>query len=75
MGDLLERADKILDDSHDRHFHVVYDYFLGKEIAFNQLWLSSGYFFYGRGTHSTLKPWHNEEQRQQLLQDTGRKSS
>lgn len=75
MDKLLERADKIVDDSHDRHFQVVYGYFLGKGASFDQLWLSTGYFFYGRGKHSTIKPWSNEEQRQQLLRETGRESS
>jgi hypothetical protein len=41
-------------------------------VSPNQLWLSVGYFIHGRGCHSTIKPWRNEKQRKQLLQDTGR---
>ncbi|KKM07714.1 hypothetical protein LCGC14_1731140 [marine sediment metagenome] len=68
----MDAAEGILRGSHDHHFHVVYDHLLGKKTAFGQLWLSTGYFFYGIGVHSTMKPWKNEEQRKQLLQDTGR---
>ncbi len=73
MDDLLERADEILKDSHHTHFYTVHDHLLGKEVDSNQLWLSAGYFLYGIGTNATIKPWKNEEQREQLLQDTGRK--
>lgn len=65
--------EEILRDSHDNHFHVVYNYLLGKETDVKQLWFSTGYFFCGIGRHSTLKPWKDEEQREQLLQATGRK--
>ena len=68
----MDAPEGILGVSHDHHFHGVYDYLLGKEIAFGQLWLSTGYFFYGIGVHSTVKPWKDEEQRKRLLQDTGR---
>ncbi len=61
--------------SHDHHFRVISDYLLGKETAFGQLWLSTGYFFYGKGVHSPIKPWKNEKQRKQLLQDTGREEN
>jgi len=68
----MDFEDEFWQGSHDHHFHVVYDYLLGKETTFGQLWLSTGYFFYGIGIHSTIKPWKDEEQRKQLLQDTGR---
>ena len=75
VDDVLRRADEILKDSHHAHFHAVYDHLLGKEVDTSQLWLSVGYFLYGRGRFATLKPWRNEEQRGQLLQDTGRNES
>ena len=75
MDDLLQRADKMLVDSHETHFYAVYDHLLGKEVDSKQLWLSVGYFLHGRGCHSTIKPWRNEEQREQLLQDTGREEN
>ncbi len=71
---VLAAADEILKDSHDRHFYVVYDHLIGKtEAESHQLWLSVGYFVHGRGTYSTIKPWRNEEQLEQLLEETGRK--
>ena len=75
VDDLLKQADEILKDSHHTHFYAVYDHLLGKSVNANQLWLSVGYFLYGRGRFATLKPWRNEEQRGQLLQDTGRNES
>ena len=62
----------VLHPSHDNHFHVVYDYLLGKEFRPHQLWLSVGYFVHGTGRHSELKPWKNQEQLDQLLCETGR---
>lgn len=75
MDDVLRRADEILKDSHHTHFYAVYDHLLGKEVDTRQLWLSVGYFLYGNGQLATIKPWRNEEQRVQLLQDTGRDGS
>lgn len=69
---ILNEADKLLEDSHDRHFHTVYDYLLGKETDPNQLWSSVGYFLHGRGRHASIKPWRNEEQREELKRVTGR---
>ena len=68
----MDVGEGLLRGSHDHHFQVVHDYLLGKETAFGQLWLSTGYFFYGIGRSSTIKPWKDEEQRKQLLRDTGR---
>ena len=72
MDTLEQRVDEVLKDSHDPHFHTVYDYLLGKFTNPIQLWLSVGYFLHGRGRSATIKPWRSEEQRTQLLEDTGR---
>lgn len=71
--DALSEADKMLKDSHDRHFHAVYDHLIGKKVDRNQLWFSVGYFLYGVGRHASFMPWKSEEQLVQLKIDTGRR--
>ena len=71
--ELLNEADKMLKDSHDHHFHTVHDHLVGKKVDLNQLWLSVGYFLYGRGRDASFMPWKSEEQRVHLKINTGRK--
>jgi hypothetical protein len=62
----------IREDSHDKHFQVVYGHLIGKQVDPMELWMGVGYFVHGTGRHANLKPWTSQVELDKLLQDTGR---